>query len=767
MKRLLKILSLGAIVAVLCALSVSVVFAEKNVTDQRYAFVGNPVGLFCADEEIYVYSEDKLYSFSYDLTKTTETELSGVLKYEKTDGAAAYLTADGVFSVNSDGTNDLIVPGATDFTLSGSVTYAVCGSDVIVRESDDLTVTVPTGKNISSIAKCGQKVYFSVKSDAFGYSDVYEVTPDGFTLAFDCLKNVEYLITGEEIAYYGATKAVNPVNGDCVALPVNAKRVSRLGGAFYSITANGELYKTENGLTSLVFACTGNQPGFYAFPGASYSDYGKLFVADYANDRIAVMDDSVSYIDFARPIALTSDYSGVLYVYGKDGLFSFRADNLSEPPIAFPYSGGKITSMTFGAKGLFVLTDGKAYSYDDGELTFVCNAKKIKAEYFGGQLYYLTDGGIFKEDDDYPLVKGDDIVDFDVAADKSIYCLRKGEISCYSAEGDLIFSEKTDENATAFTLSVLSNAYTDFGDLVVTCRQTHRAFNFKPPVASSAPVADLSYTDTGDVIRVTNGDAFIYRSPNSTEKLGKIPSGSTIIVGKYNLYETERMSYVLYEDADGLKEGYVYKGLIGKAKKERAPEFSTARTLYENTALYKFPSAGSVKLLDGVGKNVQVKVLNFADYEANGVKWLKVSYGSQIGYMARDMLATNTVNPSDERPQYNADLKKDAYIYDVVGGEYVNTGNVLKSGTSVEIVGIFDQNTKYTKVRYFDNEKGIRECFVPTETLVSYSVTPLQVIGLIGVGVIVILLVCVLVIRFAAKRKRMLSASGRNDKPRS
>ena len=89
------------------------------------------------------------------------------------------------------------------------------------------------------------------------------------------------------------------------------------------------------------------------------------------------------------------------------------------------------------------------------------------------------------------------------------------------------------------------------------------------------------------------------------------------------------------------------------------------------------------------------------------------------------------------------------------------TGNSLKAGTDVETVGMFDQNSKYTKIRYFDTEKGVRECYVLTETLTSYSITPLQIIGLIGVGVIAILLVTVCVIKFAGKRKRMLSASGR------
>lgn len=768
MKRFLKLISVVCATALLCSLSVSVAFAEKEITSDKYAFVGIPSGLFCSDDGIVVYSADKLYSFSYDYEKTGESDIQSVMKYEKNGMTVAYSTADGVFVISDGNAAKKIYGKCDDFTVIGSDVYIADGSDiVIVNASDDSRTTVATGCDITSVARCGNKAYYSVASDAFGYSDIYSVDASGTSVIFDYCKNVEYLLTGDVVWYYGAKKAHNPETGESIALPGDEIAVSVHGNDFYSITAGGELYKTSGDQTSLVFACAGNQTGFFAFPGMTYSDYGKLFVADYANNRIAAMSDKIEYIDITRPTAIASNYSGTLYAYGKRGLFAFNADKIDEQPTSLPYSGGAITSLAYGKNGLYILTDGKIYLYDEGELTFIRNALKVKTEYFGGQMYYLTENGVYKDGTDYAVVRQSGILDFDIGADKSLFCLTKGEISRYTDEGELLFTNRVDENATNITLSVLTNDYTDFGDVVVTCTSLHKVFNFKPSSSAEAPVADLTYTDTNGIIRTVTNDANVYLSPNSTKVLGKIPSGSTVIVGKYNLYETERMSYVLYEDKAGLKEGYVYKGLIGNSKPEHDPEFTTARTLYENTALYRFPSAGGAKLSDNVGKNVQVKILPFADYEADGVTWLKVSCGSQIGFIARDMLATNTVTPDDERPQYNADLKKDADIYDVVAGEYVITGNTLKSGTPVEIVGIFDQNSKYTEIRYFDQEKGVRTCYVLTETLVTYSITPLQIIGLVGVGIIAVLLVIVFVLKFASKRKRMLAASGRNNVSRN
>lgn len=89
--------------------------------------------------------------------------------------------------------------------------------------------------------------------------------------------------------------------------------------------------------TTLIFACTSADKGYFAFPRAAASDYGKLFVLDYANDRVAVMEDDITYIDIKRPTAMTADYSGSLYVAGKEGLFRV---NVNQPdnvvPVNYP-----------------------------------------------------------------------------------------------------------------------------------------------------------------------------------------------------------------------------------------------------------------------------------------------------------------------------------------------------------------------------------------------------------------------------------------------
>ena len=217
------------------------------------------------------------------------------------------------------------------------------------------------------------------------------------------------------------------------------------------------------------------------------------------------------------------------------------------------------------------------------------------------------------------------------------------------------------------------------------------------------------------------------------------------------------MSYVLYEDFSGLKTGYMYKGILSQPAKETTPTETSGRTLYDNTALYRFPTSRGDILVDNIGKNVSVTILPFSKYVYDGVEWLKIRVGDSIGFVAKDMISTGIYVPTDERPQYNATLTKTSQVYDKVNDVYVPIGYTLPSGSDVEIVGVFDQGSEYTLVKYFDSSLGLREGYVETDALNSYSITPLQIIGLLCVGLIAILLISVCIIKFAGKRKRQLS----------
>lgn len=151
MKKFLKFLSIGALVAVLCTFSAVTAAAEKAVTDEKYTFVGNPSGLFCADDGIFVYSADKLYSFSYTYEQTGERQLSGAYKYEKSALISVYSSSDGVYLISSDGNDKKLTGKADDFTVYGSRVFVASGSDVIIVDtSSDSVSTISAGSRITS-----------------------------------------------------------------------------------------------------------------------------------------------------------------------------------------------------------------------------------------------------------------------------------------------------------------------------------------------------------------------------------------------------------------------------------------------------------------------------------------------------------------------------------------------------------------------------------------------------------------------------------------
>lgn len=757
MKQFAKILIATVLCAVAAALSPLYASAEKTVVSDRYTFIGNPSYIYCAAGEILILGNDKLLVYSYDYTLLNEYDLPGAVKIRKNDRYTAYSTASGVYLLQEDGGSRSIYTACSDFVLAGDRLYVSSGNRVICLSMDGTQQFSHTfDKSIISLAYADGIVYLATQGDKFGYSNIYACLDGDFVLEYDYCKNLESLLDGDDLYYYGASRITRPETGETVILPGDESGVSMRGDRIYFVTASGEMYLISGGQTTLIFACTSADKGYFAFPRAAASDYGKLFVLDYANDRVAVMEDDITYIDIKRPTAMTADYSGSLYVAGKEGLFRV---NVNQPDNVVPvnYPGGAIDSITFAENSLYYTTDGKAYRLTDGESAYVCDALRVRSEYFGGKIYFLKQDGIYKADYSYPTVSVSGAADFDVTSDGSIFVLKDDAVTKYSDQGEFIASYKTEADASAISVSLVTNNYTDYGNIVVTCSSMHKVYNMDVGEQSSLPSANLQYTDTDGIIRTTLEDAYIYQYPCSVSKVALVPAGSTVIAGKYNLYETERMSYVLYEDFSGLKTGYMYKGILSQPAKETTPTETSGRTLYDNTALYRFPTSRGDILVDNIGKNVSVTILPFSKYVYDGVEWLKIRVGDSIGFVAKDMISTGIYVPTDERPQYNATLTKTSQVYDKVNDVYVPIGYTLPSGSDVEIVGVFDQGSEYTLVKYFDSSLGLREGYVETDALNSYSITPLQIIGLLCVGLIAILLISVCIIKFAGKRKRQLS----------
>jgi hypothetical protein len=79
----------------------------------------------------------------------------------------------------------------------------------------------------------------------------------------------------------------------------------------------------------------------------------------------------------------------------------------------------------------------------------------------------------------------------------------------------------------------------------------------------------------------------------------------------------------------------------------------------------------------------------------------------------------------------------------------------LELGEKVEVIGVFDSNTEYTQIRYFDGEAGgSRTCFVKTDALKYDHVTFEQQFAIIAVLIISATMVIVIIVFVKQKNKR-------------
>ena len=168
------------------------------------------------------------------------------------------------------------------------------------------------------------------------------------------------------------------------------------------------------------------------------------------------------------------------------------------------------------------------------------------------------------------------------------------------------------------------------------------------------------------------------------------------------------------------------------------------------SAIESAPNATEFTVAD---KGTRVDVILKVGVDGND--WYKISYDGKVGYAPAAYLMLGGYDPGI-RPDVNASLKADAVIYDLDGGSYEASGVVLAKGTKVEVIGLFDSNTEYTKIKYYDSDNGgTRTCYVLTRTLDYAYMKPEQKIAMILIPVIGITILVVVFIAYKiTKRKK-------------
>ncbi len=228
--------------------------------------------------------------------------------------------------------------GATALASAGEVLYAVVGDDLY----SSTNVSSPIKSGVTLLASYGDALYYyangelysrindvetpvltsaGVTSIAASSGGVYSLS-DGRIYLNDAAayENVDYSAITFSNALYGLTASGEVVlveTNESVYSAKKIKSISPRGDGLLLVTVKNEIYVYSNGETSLVTASASDEDGFYSYPLDAEARLGKLYVADYSNDRVSIASTlgdktTYEYLSVPRPSAVAVATDGAI-----------------------------------------------------------------------------------------------------------------------------------------------------------------------------------------------------------------------------------------------------------------------------------------------------------------------------------------------------------------------------------------------------------------------------------------------------------------------
>lgn len=792
-----KLFALIATICIsLCSFAAATAFSSaKAETTARYFLLENISAIAATEEYIAVADDRALYLFSqsgeqiknYDLGGKTATSLAfdgaGGTLYAAM-GGEVYKSDTSAWTFSEKLSN---APAKAKFVAeyNGNL-YVYETSERKIKEcstSDGEEITPHNVGGITGLTAGADGIYYSTVSG--GFATVYNlsgaVAADGLrsggTISA-CGDKLYAILAGGEVAEVTADGAVPlPESAGATAIAATA------GGVYYS-TDIGEVRLTGGGGDSLVIASANDEDGFYARPSDVAARLGMLAVADTYNDRVTVMlkDGGKHTIALTHPRAVAIFNSGRIaaaHSQTKVSVFTASGERISERDYDYHAT---VTDFAVDADdNLYAVAGGKLYKGDETEPITEPEKVITAVSAFGGKVYAAAGNKI------YTVTESGSNEEFSLDGEKTILSIANDEagnffiaaiesgttkILKYTAEGaessTVTVNDENLKNSKQVSLCVARATAGGFnyGDLVICDGSSSRVF----PVAGTEAGTDMregetAAPDTFDndkIIRPAKEQCRIYAAPNEREIKAVIPAGEPVIVAKYDIANRPAYSYVFFEDSTGQTyyTGYVFRSALGDylpyvdPPAEKGVVFSTSATMYALPSVH----AETVTTLN---RDDIVDLLPFADYERAGRRWYHVrTEDGKEGYVSTSELSVRGYDPGGTRPQYNAEIKAYndspyAQVYTLQGGEYTaEEGSVLQAGTRVEVVGRFDSSQKFTRIRYYDEKLGTRECFVETVYIDYNGISVVKIVAII-VGSLTLILLILLLLRLYMRRRKI------------
>ena len=181
-------------------------------------------------------------------------------------------------------------------------------------------------------------------------------------------------------------------------------------------------------------------------------------------------------------------------------------------------------------------------------------------------------------------------------------------------------------------------------------------------------------------------------------------------------------------------------------------EGKTVKIIFTTSYVFSLPEAKEENIIKEYKYGTEFEVLEEnvqGDYSYYKIKITDIE-NVEMAYILKSAVMDTSIFTPKKELDVNASVSKDAIVYTIVGEEYVETNEVLISGTKIRLISGYDASVKYSKIQYTNQNGDIITAYIKTSDIkVSYISRTL-----IGIVIIVITSTSIVLILFGIKKSR-------------
>lgn len=734
-KKFLTILIILCLILGFGAFSVPTTFADTFLIEDGYFSFDAPSYLHAGDN-VTIVGEGKIYVVDSSNKVATYEKSASKAIFE--NERLAHLT-DGNLYVD----DVLIASNVIDFDLDIDTLAYVDGSGIYfcsVASSIDLStveVTAISQSGFSSVAISGNGLYLK-KDMGDKHDDVYFCSISNLTVKeyLTYCKNFDTLIFDGKLWGVEGNVLYDVVKNEKVTVSPYANAVSVHSGNVYYL-ADGCLYK--NGVFTLG---AGND---LSFPIAIESNANNAYVVD--KNGISIFTSKNGKFTKTSTVNVKTNNIAVTSLPSVNVYYTVDSDVYLSNQVLFSAENTITDIAVDGANNVYYSTENETYKnndllYEIGGKIAIAPSKK--------DVYNLFNETVYKNGE--VVVSTPDAIAIDVDGDGNVYALTNNSILVYDKDTNC---QSYPHDAIAPVDLDISYEKNTLGCIAIADKYGHNVI-FSSVKATLPTFLAKNVLPDEELLRTTLVETPIFNDLNKSEIIATLPASSVVLCTTFDLDCDDYLAYVSFKNGTTLVSGYLDKNALSPIVTGTTPRYETAVTLYDNVTLHSLPCGLQEvdnKFMEIVAsKDTEISLLS--KYNVFGADWYKAEYNGAIGYVDATQIQLGAYVPSIY-PDTNAKLVKPCAIYDKVGGKFVEDTVFLAKDTEVQVVGVFDSNTEYTQIKYYDAEAGgTRTCYVKTDALKYDYVTFEQQFALIAVIVLSVSTILVIVIFAKRKRKR-------------